>query len=775
MSAWRRAVVALLTAGAALANAAAPADAGEVAVEVRAATSTSAGVFDARGNLVRTLWRAKPHAGGSMRVDWDGRDEDGVHVSAASGPYSVRVLAHDVRYVWEGVIGNTSRASTGPSVHRAFQPIHDLAIDAAGDAFYVVGYNEQQNAIHRFSVTDPQVRTPLARDDYRREFRYVATDGALAYFANTGVLAPRGAFTREPQTFVIALRVGDGREHVFAEGQPVFDGEPARNRWESVIDLDDDDVDDGTAFRSASRGLAVQTRGDVLFVSHPGRNEIRLLDKRTGARLGAWRIEAATDLAIAPDDSLWVLERGQRVVRYRNERGQPIEIAEARGPLVAPKAIGVSPRDGTLVVADAGSEQLKAFDASGAPSWTLGVAGGYRSGAPAVQPNRFWFSAGPNYVAFEADGSFWVGDPGNDRNLRFDAERRYSDEIMYLRASYTAAVDSADPSRVFDRFLEFEVDYAKPLADSWALVRNWGAGLPASYFGFSEGLRMLATVAGGRKLGVVTNFDRRAMEVVELAAEGLRATGVLLEPDVGLYPNGAQRRHTIRGGRVTVLERPFAGFDRDGKPTWGAWKAIASARAVDDVDPHYHAVPTVPAANAATYPETANGVLVFFNPGRSRGFHLGGVPRGGDAWRWRTSPVGTWNVDADGNVVAADGAFELRDEVHYPASIATAAGADIVYGYHGEGWRQGQANQWLHYQDDGLFIGQFGTPTYAWRNRVEARAGSAGNAFAPALVSVGGKLYLWHNDESVHAGVHRWRIDGIETVERVSVPVALVP
>jgi hypothetical protein len=765
MSAWRRAFVALV------ATAAISADAGEAAVAVRAAQSTSAGVFDAEGNLVRTLWRARPHAGGTMRVEWDGRDDDGARVAAAEGPYSVRVLAHDVRYVWEGVIGNTSRASTGPSVHRAFQPIHDVAIDAAGNAFYVVGYNEQQNAIHRFRVTDPQARTPLARDDYRREFRYAATDGTLAYFANTGVLAPRGAFTREPQTFVIGLRVGDGGEHVFAEGQPVFDGEPARNRWESVIDLDRDDVDDGAAFRSAPGGLAVQRSGSVLFVSHPRRNEVRLFDKRSGARLGVWTVEGATDLAIAPDDTLWVLERGRRVVRYRHTGGTPVQIAATGGTLVAPKAIDVSPRDGTLVVVDAGTEQLKAFDTSGAPSWTLGAAGGYRNGVPAVQPDRFWFSAGPTYVAFEADGSFWVGDPGNDRNLRFDAERRYRDEIMYLRASYTAAVDGVNPSRVFNRFLELEVDYTKPLAESWRLVRNWGAGLPAGYFGFADGLRMLATIAGGRKLGVVTNFERRGFEVVELAAAGLRPTGVLLEPGVGLYPGGEQRRHTIRGGRVTIEERLFAGFDGGGRPAWGAWAAIASARAVDDVDPHYHAVPTVPAANAATYPETGKGVVVFFNPGRARGFHLGGVPRGGNAWRWRASPVGAWSVDADGMVVAPDGTFELRDEVHYPASIVTAAGADIVYGYHGEGWRQGQANQWLHYQDDGLFIGQFGTPTYAWRNKVEARAGSAGNAFAPALVTVGGKLYLWHNDESVHAGVHRWRIDGVESVDRVSAAI----
>jgi hypothetical protein len=163
---------------------------------------------------------------------------------------------------------------------------------------------------------------------------------------------------------------------------------------------------------------------------------------------------------------------------------------------------------------------------------------------------------------------------------------------------------------------------------------------------------------------------------------------------------------------------------------------------------------------------------VFFNPGRSRGFHLGGVLRGGRGWRWRASPVGSWQVDSSGMIASPDGTFELRDEVHYPASIAMAAGRDIVYGYHGEGWRQGQANQWLHFQDDGLYIGQFGVPTYVFKNRTEAQPGAAGNTFSPALVAIGDKLYLWHNDESVHAGVHRWRIDGLDSVERSSAPIA---
>ncbi len=772
MTARCRALLALLAAAAAAAHG------GEATVDVRAAASTSAGVFDAGGNLVRTLWRVRPHHGGPLRVTWDGRDDDGMAVSTSDGPYAVRVLAHDVRYVWEGVIGNTSRASSGASVHRAFLPIYDLAIDSAGNAFYVVGYNEQQNAIHRFNVAEPQVRTPLVRDDYRREFRYAATDGTLAYFANTGVVTARGLFTREPQTFVFALRVSDDTEHVFAAGQAAFHEEPSRNRWPSVIDFDRDDSDDGTRFRSAPGGLAVQQRGNVLFVSHPGLGKIRLFDKRSGRALGTWPIANAWDLAIAPDDTLWVLERapgGARVVRYRLDGSAASPVAQARGPLTAPVALAASPLDGTLVVVDAGTEQLAAFAADGEPRWTMATDGGYRDGRPQVEPDRFWFSAGPTYVAFQADGSFWVGDPGNFRNLHFDSERRYREQIMYLPASYTAAVDTVDPTRVFNRFLEFRVDYSKPLADSWTLVRNWGAGLPSRYFGFGEGVRTIATLAGGRKLAVVARQDVGSAEVVELASEGLRPTGAFLDPGVRLYPDGRLRRHTIRGGRVSLFEKTFTGFDASGKPEWGAWQPIARARALDGVDPHYHDVPTVPAANEATYPEASSGVLVFFNPGRSRGFHLGGVARGGDRWRWRASPVGTWNVAGDGSIVAGDGSYELRDEVNYPASIVTAAGTNIIYGYHGEGWRQAQANQWIHYQDDGLFVGQFGAPAYPAKNRTDALPGAAGNAFAPTLVAVGDELYLWHNDESVHAGVHRWRIDGLKGLTRVDAPISPGP
>jgi len=66
----------------------------------------------------------------------------------------------------------------------------------------------------------------------------------------------------------------------------------------------------------------------------------------------------------------------------------------------------------------------------------------------------------------------WVGDGGNHRSLHFSAALNYLEQIMYQPHSYIACVDQNNPARVFNQFLEFSVDYTKPLAQSWTLVNN---------------------------------------------------------------------------------------------------------------------------------------------------------------------------------------------------------------------------------------------------------------------------------------------------------------
>jgi len=753
-----------------------PAAAGSATVTLPCNCNTSAGIYDSGGHLIRTLWSGKPRPAGSIAINWDGRDDDGQPANGAE-QYRVRVLAHNVRYVWDGVIGNTSSEFTGPHVHRAAFPINGMAIDAHGNAFYVVGYNEQQSAIHRFSTVEPQSTTALAHDDYRRVFKYAATDGTLAYFANVGLVKPRDSPARDAATFVIALKVSDGAEYPFAAGHPVFPNpkSPQDSRWSNVIDYRDEDIDIGGEFRDAPSGLAVQQRGNALFVAHERLNTVSVFDKRDGRVLANIAIEQPTALAVARDDSLWVLSRAQGVptlARYRSEGGQWVEQMRSSAGLQRPVALGVSPVDGTVVVADAGTEQLKAFADSGEPRWTYGLPGGFRDGTPQVTNERLWLSADATYIAFQADGSFWFGDPGNARNLHLSAQRKYLGQIMYMPRSYHAAVDPLKPSRVFNRFLEFSVDYSQPLKDSWRLVRNWKAGLDRSYVTDLEGLREVVTLRNDHTYGLVPRNGPHGAEVVELTAQGLRRTGTRLDFGVKLYPDGSLREFQQRLSSVVVYTRKLAGFDSDNNPHWDAPERLASVSNVEPRDPYYHDVPEGDGVNEPTFPQTESGVVVFFNPGKSSGLHLGGVRVGDDKWLWRASPSGSWTLDAEGAIISLDGTYELGRGVQYLGNVVTIAGRHIIYGYHGEAWNGGQADQWMHYLDDGLFIGQFGVPVYVPQNHVVARAGAAGNAFCPQLVRVNGQLYLWHNDEGVHGGVHRWHIEGVTQLQELNAPIA---
>jgi hypothetical protein len=751
-----------------------PVQAGTTTLLLPQNATTSAGIFDAQDHLQRTLWSGKSMLAGRVTVDWDGRDDDGTPVPRA-GQYRARLLAHNVRYIWEGVIGNTSKELTGAHIHRAYTPINDMAIDRMGHAFYVVGYNEQQSGIHRFDTSEPQVQTSLAHDDYRRKFSYVATDGALAYFANVGVAAPRGSFIREPTTFVIALRVTDDTEYHFPLGKTdMLDGRPGQ-LWNNVIDYDHDDVDVDGRFRASPSGLAVQQQGNALFVAHQGLGEVRVLDKRQGHLLDRIPALNPTGLAVAADDSLWVLCQSAgraAAVHYQRQDGHWIAVGEISEGLNQPVAIGVSPVDGMLIIADAGSEQLKAFDARGNALWTYGQLNGYRD-SPEVRTDRLWLSAGPTYIAFQSDGSFWVGDSGNARNLHLSAGREYLEQIMYLPASYHVAVDATDPIRVFNRFLEFSVDYSKPLRDSWRLVRNWGAALDKVYLGDLDGLRAVVTLSNSRTYGVVPRYDSTShgSEIVELTARGLRSTGIRLQLGEKLYPDGSLRSQALHFPELQVLIRKLIGFDQSGNPKWGDATPLAGISMLEPNDPYYHEVPVVGGVNEAAFPETSSGVVVFFNPGLSEGFHLGGVRLGDSRWRWRASPSGSWDVDSRGQIVSLDGTYNTARGVQYAGNVVVSSGRHIVFGYHGEAWNNGEADQWMHYLDNGMFVGQFGRPVYAATNKINAQAESAGNAFSPQLITVDGRLYLWHNDEGVHGGVHRWRIDGIDHMLTLEAPI----
>jgi PA14 domain-containing protein/type IX secretion system substrate protein len=738
--------------------------------------STSAGVFSKDGTLLKTLWSGVAYTTGSHAAAWDGTLDDGTLAPPAS--YDVRVLSNNVQYHWDGVIGNTSDAVSGPTVQRFFERLYGMAISGSS-AYFSTGYNEGSPSQAKFLLSNPQVKVDvLPSSGTGQATTFLTTDGVNVYYGGNDQFSPNHA-----NWFVYATRTTDDGETIFANGSPLAC--VYGRTYPSAINI----INDANA---AISGMAVQKTGPYLFVSHKKLNELHVLDKTTGALVKKIPLTAPQGLTTDNNNNLWAIYtlNGNTVVNkftVQSDGSLSAPVLNITG-LADPVAMAVSPNGNTLVVADAGSsQQLKAFDNNtGTSSWTFGQQGGYLND-PTVANDKFYFSdrsgsIHESFIAFQSDGSFWVGDIGNYRTLHFSASRNYIEQMMYLRHNYSIAVDANDATRVFAEYLEFKIDYSKSLSPkngSWTLVKNWRAAVPANYYqDFIVNIfKYVTTLSNGRTYGLLQNLSTSNWEVVELPSSGpVRFTGISTNAAVQILPDGSMARYALPGlGRSAYWQKyPLKGFDASNNPQWnigGAGDTLATTPIVIGEDP----------VDWGSYPMaggiTSSNIVVSFDKdvvqlGHGYGYHLGGIKAGDNKWLWRTAKSTTPSYQGP---FPADGSFDVGNKVQYPGGVALASGRNIFWSYHGEFWKNSQVNKWNQVYDDGLFIGQFGITGPEVAGQIAAPM-MAGNVFSANVVKdANGDLYLYHNDESHHSALHRWKISGLNTIQEQTIPVTIQP
>jgi hypothetical protein len=707
---------------------------------------TSAGVYLPDGTLVRTLWsKVRYYAAGVYSSNWDGLDDNGNTV--APGAYEIRLLEHNTEYVWDGAIGNTSANMFGPAVHSAFQTMHDMSISGT-NAFYATGYNEGKYDFASFSTSDPQ--TVLAKwsdnvwtsDIYDRNWSFVCSDSNWVYFAAPISMNPTNSVTCNYRGFVIATQIGaNPQTNTFTAGVAI-----TNNNYYYLNGV-------YVGAQPGLSGISVELNSNLLAVSVAPDNEVYLLDKRSGAQLGGFQVTNPGKLSFAPDGSLWVIS-GTNIAHFTGLTSTPAEVLTIPG-FCEPLAIAVCPTNANLIlVADGGaSQQIKAFDSSGNALWTYGLTGGYQANGPQVTTNKFWFlcdleSADGTFLCFAPDASFWVGDGGNHRALHFSSSLSYLEQIMFQPHSYRTCVDQNNTSRVFNQFLEFNVDYSKPLSQGWTLVNNWKANVDTNHLDWEEGLFEVTTFTNNRTYGLIHNNLANTSELVELTTNGIRFTGIFpmaspVSRWVSLGPDGSARAVTM--GAALWYQSSLAGFDTNGNPMWNPETLLASAPNASS-DP----VPRCCSFGNVRTTISSNNILISFDQSLNNGWHLGGIRLGGTNWLWKASPAGNLN---------GLGTYEISNGVSYGGNTLQAMDRNIIYGYHGEFFRsQGQAGQHMHFYDDGLFVGQFGETSIGHSAYEGAVQGFAGNAHSPSLVKAStGDYYVWDNDESAH-GPQRWQL-----------------
>jgi hypothetical protein len=726
------------------------------------ARTTSAGIYQADGTLVRTLWNAKPLPAGSNTAVWDGRDDLGNPMPA--GDYKVKVIHHNASYTWQGVIANTSD-SLDTGLHRGFTTYQDSVV--AGTKMYLSkGYSEGQGPWVRVDTATPNtVAYTCTHKDQSRSFTHMATDGTRVYMANVGT-----GWSTNWQSFVVAFNVADDTQTTFSAGTSVVAAGGGSTNWSNVLDLEE-----GQA--NGPSGIAVQPGGNYLFVAHKNLNEIRVFDKITGTAVTSFAVTAPGRMACTGDNAgLWAIctEGGARVIRrFEIDSGGNLTLGPVITALTDPLSLAVSPNNATVTVADGVTNQLHGYAnvSSGTPTvqWTLGTAGGYSAANGPNVTNTKFFMIDPEggfrtYVTYQPDGSLWLSDPGNNRYLHFSSARAYVGQIAFLRRNYASTICIGDHTRVFAQgWLEYAVPtYSDNAKNDWTLVRNWMAGLPEGFThgGTSSGLGAVVKLSNGRVYGTARNDDTGMREVLELTATGIRQTGTHLDGG-NMHEDGSIRRVGPTDYNSTVYTSPLTGFDGDGNPLWGAETVLASTLNLS-TDPRGSSGQRGP--TGAHMPSTSTN-LVLLSDGRGTDFntfHLGAIAHGGTKWLWRAAPTAYYF----GTGIVGNGS--------YPVNNSVTTGRHILLGCHGEFYvppyrGTGQANQFMHFWDNGLLIGQFGNDLSS--GNIEGRTG--GNAFTPTIVRVGNALYVWHNDEGARSGMHRWKITNPDSLTEITQDITL--
>jgi chitodextrinase len=722
---------------------------------------TSAGVFKKDGTLIRTLWSGVNYSAGSHSSSWDGTNDEGMLVPDSN--YDIRVLSNNVNYTWEGVIGNSSAQFSGSTVMHSFQNMFSMAI-AGSTIYYSTNYGERVNTTFKTSTTSPDSKTSLA--DQGGAINLVTTDGNYVYWAGYDPFSGNNVVAYIPSdvnnnTYVYATRVSDDQQVTFSSGSPL-NLTYLTTPMTSCIDV-------GNASALIS-GIAVQKNGNYLFVAHKNLNRLDVLNKTTGALVRSITVTSPGSLAADGNGNLWMVSNTNTVSKYGvNADGSLTAASINLASLVSPLAIAVSPDNNTLIISDGGnSQQVKAFNTgTGSASWTYGQAGGYASDAT-VTNDKFYFTdidrSDRSFVCFAPDGSFWVGDPGDNRSLHFASDRTYIEQMFITPHSYGCTVDPNDPTRAFNEYLEYKIDYTKsldPKNGSWTLVKNWRYNISPAYDDMTRFFKVV-TLTNGRTYGLI-HHNNYKWAVVEFPANGnLRFTGEET-PDLSysLNPDGSLASGLIisNGSLTPYINMPLNGFDGANNPIWGNASVIVPAPPFSATDPQ---------GDYATI--TSSNIVVAFDDHLTDGYHLAGIKPGSNKWLWRTAPSTTKNYTGP---YLTDGSYDIGNGVVYGGSVVLPMDRSVIWGYHGEFWKNSQTNKWNQVYDDGLFVGQFGVTGPEVAN-IEAAASMAGNALSAAIVKdASGNYYLYHCDEFNHSGLHRWKITGLNTIQEQTIPVVL--
>ena len=301
----------------------------------------------------------------------------------------------------------------------------------------------------------------------------VAANGKYLFIAQH--VKNEGGGLKSPKSWPPKGKSWAGVSRRFLDGKPApFDGgKGGDGDTLACCFLPVDEHDEKAA--AAIAGLA--TTDDKLYVSDSA-GRVSLFDPATMTKTAEFNAPRAGPIALAPDGSLWLIQRGQgaesaKIVHY-SAKGELLPQTIERAAV--PTALACSDK-GQLYIADDGpDQQVKIFDAANCRQvGVLGDKGGICSDVKGqVRPLKF---NGLTGVGLDGAGNVYVACRG--RVNRFDngsglALQSYSPagplhwELLGLEFVDNADVDPDDDTNVYTKSQHFAMNYAKGAGQEWS-------------------------------------------------------------------------------------------------------------------------------------------------------------------------------------------------------------------------------------------------------------------------------------------------------------------
>lgn len=711
---------------------------------VKDSSTVSTGIYRA-DTLVKTVTSNKRFAPGTYTEYAALIDNDSVPITNTAGLYA-KVLTSNLKVESEEIIGNTSTYTSGPLKYNGLSSWSCFLIEG-NNGFGARGYVEKTSNQFRFSANKPNERSLIFKP-LTQQTEAIATDGVNVYWIGTD--GNTKYWKERPASFVFASKIADNSLVTFGYGKSYVS---KSLNYASVMALDS----------IPATGIAVQRRGNYIFIARSSVNKIEVSYK-SGQLVKTITIPEPRKLTIDSTGTVLWVAGSDCVSKYLISADGSLTYVQQTERIYDPQAVALSKDGSTLSVADAYTHQIINYNAfTCQKTGAIGRFGGYYNDVNAADDRYYWKDNRGYYpvnICYEADNTLWVLDGGNYRLLHYLPGK--TETVQFLPRNYYVFASKKAPERIFAGTLEFSIDYTKLGKDSWKFVRNWGAMIQPNQY---NQYRVLTPVVlpNGKTYTVFANTITGLYDAYELTSTALRyagspiaSKGKILADDGHLYGY----TNKVIGQPMYYLRWPLISIVND-NPVW-ATKPDTIQRIIAQAND-----PNIGDINAFTPGQfTSNGGIVYFDPGKNPGNHIGLAKGGKFIWEYAPSTFPEYAGDFPN-----DGWWDIGNNVNVAGITAVAADSIIAYGYKGEFWKNKQANIWNLIHECGLMLTQFGKVRSDSIDK--APAGESGNAVNGSLVKVGDTLYLYHGEEGTHSAVHQHKITGLNTIRIQNVPVVI--